>query len=149
MQGYNENTNKNKPSMPCIQMLYVKGELVAELKYKKLFAGLIEVCYSQFYIESEDPDDYDSCEEQFRGQNNGLCGAATPERLFFTARPKDSVIDLEVHLYPTAPELNTEYTDVVEVSFRPGDEPSFYVNGHMKKHMRLIYQMMIIVFVTQ
>ncbi|MGH1426692.1 MAG: hypothetical protein ACRBEE_02040 [Arenicella sp.] len=122
---------------------------MAELKYKKLFAGLIEVCYSQFYIESEDPDDYDSCEEQFRGQNNGLCGAATPERLFFTARPKDSVIDLEVHLYPTAPELNTEYTDVVEVSFRPGDEPSFYVNGHMKKHMRLIYQMMIIVFVTQ
>tara|TARA_R110002049_G_C8824969_1_gene534877 strand:- start:49 stop:597 length:549 start_codon:yes stop_codon:yes gene_type:complete len=98
---------------------------MAERKYKKLFSGLIDVCYSQFYIESEDPDDSDSCEEQFQGQNNGLCGAATPERIFFTARPKDSVIDLDINLYTENPEINDEYTDIVEVSFRPGEEPVF------------------------
>ena len=94
-------------------------------KYEKIFSGDLEVCYSQFYIETEDPDDDQPLEEQFKGQENGLCGAVVPERLFFTARPKDCVISLEIHLYNKIPPVKNEYTDIVEVSFRSGEEPVF------------------------
>jgi hypothetical protein len=94
-------------------------------KYEELFSGNLEICYSQFYIEPEDPEDEESMEEQFRGQVNGLCGATVPERLFFTARPKDAVISIDVLLYKGCPPLSSNYSDIVEVSFKRGKEPVY------------------------
>lgn len=96
-----------------------------------LFAGEIFISYSQFYIEPEDPKDNKSLEDQFFEQENGLCGASVEGRLFFTARPTDSHISLTIDLFKKAPKIHREYKDIVEVSFRCGQDPVFLCHwGH-------------------
>ncbi|MEO0423015.1 MAG: hypothetical protein AAF184_11800 [Pseudomonadota bacterium] len=88
---------------------------------KTLFSGRIDIEFSQFYIEAED--EYSDIDSAFANQVNGLCGAAQPGSLFFTARPKDAVIALEVVLFSTEPPIDSSYSEIVEVSFCRDSQP--------------------------
>ncbi len=91
--------------------------------FETLFSGNIDIYFSQFSIESEEPDDSVRLPDVHAGQVNGLCGAAQPERLFFTARPKDAAIELQIQLWPCEPPIDSTYGDIVEVPFTRGVEP--------------------------
>ncbi|PSV27932.1 hypothetical protein [Photobacterium sp. GB-56] len=90
------------------------------MKQQTLFSDNIFVSYSQFYIECEDPDDSLLPSNPFHKQQNGLCGAAQSERLFFTAAPTDSLINLEIELLDSKPEVDENFDEIVEVSFTRG-----------------------------
>ena len=88
---------------------------------KILYSGCIDISYSSFTIEPENPDSLGG--DEFAGQNNGLCGASVPGHLAFIARPRDAAINIDVVLHSKEPELKHEYTEVVEVSFERGKNP--------------------------
>ncbi len=89
---------------------------------KLLYSNNIFVSYSQFYIECEDPDDSLYPSDPFYKQVNGLCGAAQAGRLFFTARPKDALIKLDIELLTDEPAIDNQFDEIVEVSFKRESE---------------------------
>ncbi len=49
-----------------------------------LFDGRMHVSYGQAYVEPVDPDEFVDHKDAFRGQANGLLGAAEPGALYLT-----------------------------------------------------------------
>ncbi len=104
--------------------------------FKVLFSNNIDISYSQFYIEIEDPDDSLLPSDPSDNQINGLCGAAQKGRLFFTARPKDGAIDLEIQLHEKEPDIEIQYEEIVEVSFTRDKEETFLCEwAHEEEHL--------------
>ncbi|MFE2042388.1 hypothetical protein ACFXAZ_15960 [Streptomyces sp. NPDC059477] len=81
--------------------------------------GQVHVHYSQIYVES-DPDSLGpGLAEAFAGQSAGLCGAAVSGALWLSTGLHTGSVGFTVEVHEQAPPLDTEWEDVVEVSFRP------------------------------
>jgi hypothetical protein len=88
---------------------------------KTLFADTIFVHYGQFYV-CPGKDDVE-LEHTFRGQVNGLCGAALANRLYLVTGTHTGQVHVEVELFESEPAINTAWDEIVEVSFHH-DEPT-------------------------
>jgi hypothetical protein len=83
-----------------------------------IFDGQLQVHYGQAYVESADgqPIELDDC---FRGQVNGLCGAASPGMLFLLTGLHTGPVSFTLDVLDTSPALDDAWEDIVEVSFMP------------------------------
>ena len=86
---------------------------------KQLFSGNLNIYYGQFYIDVLDFDDesYLDMDSAFDDQQNGLCGARHPGKLFFMVGPQDGTARLRVELHDSEPHLLEDYQDIVECPF--------------------------------
>ncbi|WP_050762916.1 hypothetical protein [Reinekea blandensis] len=85
-----------------------------------LFLGKIEVEYGQFYFDHPDDDEslFDGVvEEAFIDQKNGLCGAGIDGMVYFVAGLNNGAMSVCIEQHEQAPELDSSYDDIVEVSF--------------------------------
>jgi hypothetical protein len=79
------------------------------------------VAYGQIYVESSDF--YADLGECFGGQQNGLCGAAIPGKLFLITGLHTGKVGFSVDLYDEAPPIDDSWEEIVEASFKlEGDE---------------------------
>jgi hypothetical protein len=86
-----------------------------------LYEGRFWVHYGQAYVISggwELPDMTDA----FRGQVNGLCGAADPGRLFLVTGLHTGDVNFRVELLEKEPLLDEAWEEAVEVSFSPAED---------------------------
>lgn len=75
------------------------------------------VHYGQIYVQSGDGyPDFDEC---FRGQSNGLCGAAMPGILFLITGLHTGEVGFAVELYDDPPPVDDSWQEIVEASFQP------------------------------
>jgi len=85
---------------------------------KQLYLGKLGIEYGQFYFDSpDDEDDYPELEEAFTDQKNGICGAATPGKVFFITGIQNGTISVLIELFSICPPVDDEYDEVVEVAF--------------------------------
>jgi SAM-dependent methyltransferase len=82
---------------------------------RRLFDGTVHVHYGQVYIWSGTAGA--DLDEAFAGQENGLCGAASPGSLFLVTGLHTGRVGLVIEAHETEPELDDTWEDVVEVSF--------------------------------
>lgn len=85
---------------------------------RTLMTGPAWVSYAQIYVESVE-EDYSSLEDCFTGQQNGLCGAAVPGKLFLTTGLHTGEVGFTVELYDEEPALDDTWEEIVEASYRP------------------------------
>ncbi|HZX04104.1 hypothetical protein [Kribbella sp.] len=78
-----------------------------------LMTGPAWVSYAQIYVESV-LDSYSDLGECFAGQQNGLCGAASPGRLFLITGLHTGEVGFTVELYDDVPPLDDTWEEVVE-----------------------------------
>lgn len=100
----------------------VKGESV-----RTVFRGVVDVAYSQMYVEARESIPSEFTGIPIGGQENGICGAAEPGHLFLTTGMHTGHVGLTVEIHDTAPPLDDYWEDIVEVSFTP-ETATVYVN---------------------
>jgi len=86
-----------------------------------LFSGQLSINYGQFYVDELTPqneDDYLLAEQAFKGQANGLCGAAEKGKLFLVAGPQTGAILIDVLLHSSEPPVDKAFEDSVECSMQ-------------------------------
>ena len=88
----------------------------------ELFNSNLEISYGQFYMVSGDSE-YD-LDAAFKGQTNGLCGAADAPNLVFITGLHTGHVELGVYLHQSMPALEESWEDVVEVSYQVTGELS-------------------------
>jgi len=81
-----------------------------------LFAQDINVHYRQAYLELAGQFD-GAVEDCFRGQQNGICGAASPDILFLTTGLHTGKVGLTINVFEEAPGIDALWDEIVEVSF--------------------------------
>jgi len=87
-----------------------------EERMTRVFSGPLQVYYAQAYLlpaGSVTPE----LVECFRGQVNGLCGAAVPGKLFLITGLHSGYVGFTVDILETAPALDDAWEEAVEVSF--------------------------------
>ncbi|MFF0266391.1 hypothetical protein [Kribbella sp. NPDC004536] len=84
---------------------------------RTLMSGPAWVSYAQIYVESTQ--DSVGLEECFVGQQNGLCGAASPGTLFLVTGLHTGDVGFTVELYDAPPPLDDSWEEIVEASYRP------------------------------
>jgi len=84
-----------------------------------LFDDSVHVHYGQVYVTSGDTWDLPLPRNAFRGQLNGLCGAADAGRLFLVTGLHTGDVGFRVELWDGEPTLDERWEEVVEVSFTP------------------------------
>lgn len=80
-----------------------------------LFSGGVQIDYQQFYIAP--PGVFLDMTDAFRGQVNGICGAAQPGCLWLTTGLHVGMVHLNVTLHDSEPSLDDVWEEVVECSF--------------------------------
>ncbi|PKW13115.1 hypothetical protein [Saccharopolyspora spinosa] len=75
------------------------------------------VHYGQIYVQGEQ--DFGGLSECFGGQDNGLCGAASPGTLYLITGLHTGRVGFTVELHDQAPPLDDTWEEIVEVSFHP------------------------------
>ncbi|HKU95999.1 MAG TPA: hypothetical protein VJR58_12020 [Vineibacter sp.] len=81
-----------------------------------LFAQDIHVHYGQAYLEVAGQFDGEM-EPCFRGQQNGICGAAVPDFLFFITGLHTGKVGFSINLFEEDPGIDDLWDEIVEVSF--------------------------------
>src|SRR5262249_54800991 len=82
----------------------------------RVFEGTVEIDYSQAYVmdvNSGIPD----MSESFRGQSNGLCGAATGKALFLHTGLHIGPVGFTIDLLEAPPLLEDDWEEIIEASF--------------------------------
>jgi len=84
---------------------------------RTVVSGRAFLTFGQIYVESGDKHaDFD---DSFRGQQNGLCGAAIPGTLCLLTGLHTGHVGLTVEVHDAEPSLDDSWEDIVEASFRP------------------------------
>ncbi|WP_202869130.1 hypothetical protein [Kribbella antibiotica] len=83
-------------------------------------SGRAWVSYGQIYVESTPFSGV--MEDSFRGQRNGLCGAASAGVLFLVTGLHTGEVGFTVEVHGTAPPLDDSWEEIVEASYRPAGE---------------------------
>ncbi|MBK1718134.1 hypothetical protein [Thiocystis violacea] len=81
-----------------------------------LYSDRLHVHYGQFYVEPQDGDFADMA-LAFRGQSNGICGAAQTGRLFLITGIHTGHVHVTVELLDAAPLADPSWEEIVECSF--------------------------------
>lgn len=89
---------------------------------KCLFEGDLKVHYGQAYVESGGESFNGDMDTTFRGQRNGLCGAAVGGTLFLITGLHTGRVKFRAELLDSPPTLDHTYEEIVEVSFRPSTD---------------------------
>lgn len=84
-----------------------------------LFAGSVHVHYGQVYVQSGWEIPTDPLSAAFAGQQNGLCGGATPGFLFMVTGLHTGRVGFTVERHELPAQVDDSWQDIVEVSFRP------------------------------
>lgn len=84
-----------------------------------LFEGPLNVHYGQAYVVSGGQGFCGDMEATFRGQQNGLCGAAVGGSLFLVTGLHTGQVAFRVELHEAEPPVDENFEEVVEVSYRP------------------------------
>jgi hypothetical protein len=84
----------------------------------RIFDGQVYVHYGQAYVESSENRGLD-LQDSFRGQNNGLCGAALPGKLFLITGLHTGKVGFMLDVLDVPPLLDAIWEEIVEVSFTP------------------------------
>ncbi len=87
----------------------------------EVFDGPLDISFSQAYVasSSDRPNDEDINSGFYRGQQNGLLGAAVDGLLFLTTGVQDGEVHLAVHVVDQAQDLDDSWEECVEASFAP------------------------------
>ncbi|GAA2829536.1 hypothetical protein GCM10010452_67390 [Crossiella cryophila] len=84
----------------------------------------VSVHYGQMYLLNRDSPFDGDLSASFRGQSNGLLGAARPELLFLITGRHTGEVGLDIELHDREPPPAADWPDVVEASCRlTGDDP--------------------------
>jgi hypothetical protein len=83
-----------------------------------LFDGEVHVHYHQVYVTSS-PAFASELRECFLGQENGLCGAASPGGLLLTTGLHSGGVGFAVERHEGPPPVDDGWEEIVEVSFTP------------------------------
>jgi hypothetical protein len=83
-----------------------------------IFDGKLTVSHHAASLESDEIG-YLAARDSRRGQVNGLCGAAVPGFVFLTTGLHTGDVGFRFEMHDTEPELDSEWEDVVEVSYLP------------------------------
>ena len=85
----------------------------------RIFEGRLHVHYGQAYVEP-----YDSpgigLDDSFRGQSNGLCGAASPGSLFLITGLHTGYVGFTLDVLDAPPSIDKTWEEIVEVPFTAG-----------------------------
>src|SRR6185312_14415132 len=81
-----------------------------------LFNGILDVHYGQVYVLPKAAHGF-AMEDGFRGQENGLCGAALQECLFLITGLHIGGVQFRVELHDHVPFELDDWADIVEVPF--------------------------------
>ncbi|MEU4652983.1 hypothetical protein AB0G32_03370 [Streptomyces sp. NPDC023723] len=84
--------------------------------------GEVWVEYGQTWVESDPDGRIPLLHETFAGQEQGLCGAATPGFLSLITGLHTGYVDCTVETHDAEPALDPAWQEVVEASFRPVSE---------------------------
>jgi hypothetical protein len=87
----------------------------------RVFSGSLQVDYGQAYVltgEMLNPDLFDT----FRGQTNGLCGAAVRGALWLVTGLHTGHVGFTVDVLDAAPPLDDSWEEIIEASFTVADE---------------------------
>ena len=87
----------------------------------RLFGGLVDVCYGQFYLVHGGEEGVDML-AAFRGQANGLCGASVPGILNLMASTHTGSVALTIDAHEHAPALDDAWEEIVEAPFHATGE---------------------------
>ncbi|SJM92679.1 hypothetical protein [Crenothrix polyspora] len=85
----------------------------------RIFDGRLHVHYGQAYVGTDGQTLVDSFEGYFRGQSNGLCGAASRDSLCILTGLHTGDVGMTVDVLDATPQLDDAWEDIVEVSFIP------------------------------
>jgi hypothetical protein len=91
------------------------------IEMARVFSGSLHVHYSQAYVltgEMINP----GLPDAFRGQTNGLCGAAVRGALWLVTGLHTGSVGFTVDVLDAAPPLDDVWEEIVEVSFAVPDE---------------------------
>ena len=86
-----------------------------------LFDGLLNVHYGQAYVVSGEAGDTGEMDAYFRGQSNGLLGAARPGELFLITGLHTGSVRLRVEVAEAPPAEDPSWEESVEATFTPGE----------------------------
>ena len=113
--------------MSLLTSLLHKGERMDIQRARLLYSGCIAIEYGQFYIDTPGLDDDKDSEVDFpepvaafKGQDNGVCGAAQLGKLFFVTGIQNGTAAIDIQFYPAEPYIDTSYDEIVEVFFQRG-----------------------------
>ncbi|MGW0522043.1 hypothetical protein [Crossiella sp. NPDC003009] len=81
-----------------------------------LFDADVSVHYGQLYLVNRDSPVGLDLGEHFRGQANGLCGAAVPESLFLITDRHTGTVALRIELHEQEPPVAADWAEVVEAA---------------------------------
>lgn len=85
-----------------------------------IFDGRLHTHYGQAYVLSGDGDGIDAMDESFRGQQNGLLGAAKPGTLFLMTGLHTGIVQFQVRVLAAPPvEDDRAWEECVEASCTP------------------------------
>jgi hypothetical protein len=84
----------------------------------QIFNGRLHVHYGQAYVESYESSGID-LESAFRGQTNGLCGAASLGTLFLLTGLHTGEVGFNLDVLDESPPLDNKWEEIVEASFVP------------------------------
>ncbi len=87
----------------------------------RVFEGLLKVSYGQAYVLTGvmvNP----HMEDAFRGQTNGLCGAAAQGALWLVTGLNTGQVGFTVDVLDAAPPIDDAWEEIVEVSFTVAEE---------------------------
>ncbi|MCK2242006.1 MULTISPECIES: hypothetical protein [unclassified Crossiella] len=91
---------------------------------RPLLDHTVSVHYGQMYLLNRDSPFDGDLSASFRGQSNGLLGAARPELLFLITGRHTGEVGLTIELHEQEPPLGEDWPDVVEASCQlTGDDP--------------------------
>jgi hypothetical protein len=92
------------------------------LTVTRIFDGRLNVHYGQAYVLPRHNEGMD-LEDAFRGQSNGLCGAALLGSLLLITGLHTGHVGIVIDVLNEQPELDPTWEDFVEVSFQVGESP--------------------------
>jgi hypothetical protein len=85
----------------------------------RVYSGPLHVHYGPAYVMSGEDGDTSDMEACFRGQSNGLLGAARRGWVFMLTGLHTGVVQLTVEVTDAQPLLGDEWEECVEASFAP------------------------------
>jgi hypothetical protein len=85
----------------------------------QIFDGQLRVQYHQAYVQTDGADLVEHLPDAFRGQINGLCGAAIPGNLVLITGLHTGWVNFTVDVLDTSPILDDTWEEIVEAFFMP------------------------------
>ena len=88
-----------------------------------IFDGRLSVSYGQAFVQPAENTPALNLTDSFRGQTNGLCGAATTGSLVLVIGLHSGAVGFALDVLDAPPSTDNQWEEIVEVSFAAGSDP--------------------------